>query len=582
MAPPASVSATTTQPGARKASRTALVVLAVLHVAGLATLYLTEYGWFGILMSLLAWVLLNALWLAVLRRPAMAAALSLAMVAIVIVLSQFKYSILQLTLTFLDFLIIDQDTVAFLLAIFPQLRWKLALAAFVFLPLAWLIWRSDTLRVRRPIALAVAIAALAGIVAGARWRPEQPWEPFGGVNHISNFARSGVAQVGHLLAHDWIEQEGGSGLFGALATTPLVADLAAAEECRPHEKPPHIIMMLDESSFDITAAPNIKVPAGYRDYFKSADGVQRTFVPEATGGPTWYTEFNVLTGLSSRSFGDLKFYVTRIAAGRIQRGLPQALKRCGYRTFTLYPSPGNFLSARSFQKSAGVGHFIDMAQMGAADEAQPDQFYFDRARELLARERGENGDKSAPLFMFVYTALNHFPWTSAYRAERTPEWQPPGNDAEVDEYIRRQHMTQSDYAEFVAQLKRDYPNDRFLIIRFGDHQPAISHRLMEPAADPSDVARKLRRADPLYYATYYAIDTINFNVANWKAALKTLDAAYLPIVVLEAAGLPLAPSFAAQKKIMTRCNGVFHACHGGLEARRFNRALIEAGLIKGL
>ena len=299
---------------------------------------------------------------------------------------------------------------------------------------------------------------------------------------------------------------------------------------------------------------------------------------EATGGPTWYTEFNVLTGLSARSFGDLKFYVTRIAAGRVNRGMPQALQRCGYRTFSLYPSPGNFLSARRFQKTAGIGHFHDMTEIGAADEAQPDQFYFDRAREMFAREKGEG----APLFMFVYTALNHFPWTSAYRPERTPDWTPPGNGAEVDEYLRRQHMTRTDYADFVARLKRDHPDERFLIVRFGDHQPAISHRLLEPGADRADVARKLRQADPLYYATYYAIDTINYSLVSWASAPKTIDAAYLPVVIQQAAGLPLDPTFAEQRRIMQRCGGVFYACNGGIEARRFNRALMDAGLIKGL
>jgi hypothetical protein len=33
---------------------------------------------------------------------------------------------------------------------------------------------------------------------------------------------------------------------------------------------------------------------------------------------------------------------------------------------------------------------------------------------------------------------------------------------------------------------------------------------------------------------------------------------------------------------MQRCNGLFYRCNGGAEARRFNRLLIEAGLIKGL
>jgi hypothetical protein len=47
-------------------------------------------------------------------------------------------------------------------------------------------------------------------------------------------------------------------------------------------------------------------------------------------------------------------------------------------------------------------------------------------------------------------------------------------------------------------------------------------------------------------------------------------------------GLRLDPSFAGQKKILLRCRGLFQGCVGGAEARRFNRLLIDAGLIKGL
>ena len=79
----------------------------------------------------------------------------------------------------------------------------------------------------------------------------------------------------------------------------------------------------------------------------------RSFV-EGSGGPTWYTEYNVLTGLSARSYGRLSYYVTRIAAGRVERGLPQALRRCGYKTISLYPAYGAFLSARKFQETTGV------------------------------------------------------------------------------------------------------------------------------------------------------------------------------------------------------------------------------------
>jgi hypothetical protein len=59
------------------------------------------------------------------------------------------------------------------------------------------------------------------------------------------------------------------------------------------------------------------------------------------------------------------YFVTRIAAGRVSRGLPHALRRCGYQTFSLYPALGAFMSARSFQTTTGMQKFVDSAAMGA-------------------------------------------------------------------------------------------------------------------------------------------------------------------------------------------------------------------------
>ena len=98
----------------------------------------------------------------------------------------------------------------------------------------------------------------------------------------------------------------------------------------------------------------------------------------------------------------------------------------------------------------------------------------------------------------------------------------------------------------------------------------------------SERANRLLTHDPRYYTTYYAIDAVNFRPVNLSSALDTIEGPYLPLVVQEAAGLPLDPSFAEQKRILERCNGLFYGCAGGAEARRFNRLLIDAGLIKGL
>jgi hypothetical protein len=85
-----------------------------------------------------------------------------------------------------------------------------------------------------------------------------------------------------------------------------------------------------------------------------------------------------------------------------------------------------------------------------------------------------------------------------------------------------------------------------------------------------------------YFTTYFAIDAINFRPLNISPALDNVEAAYLPLITLEAAGVPLDPSFAEQRSIFERCSGLFYRCHGGAEARRFNRLLINAGLITGL
>jgi hypothetical protein len=214
--------------------------------------------------------------------------------------------------------------------------------------------------------------------------------------------------------------------------------------------------------------------------------------------------------------------------------------------------------------------------MGAG-HVEADSFYFDQVRRTIAREKGDG-----PLFIFSYVTANHFPWTPPWRPELTPGWKPLGNDEDVDEYIRRQTMSANDYAAFLARLEQEFPGEPFLIVRFGDHQPWLSADVLEPNRSDETIARKIAAYDPRYFTTYYAIDAVNFKPVDVSSALDRLDVAYLPLVVEEAAGIPHDASFAEQKRILQRCNGVFYQCADGAEARRFNRMLMDAGLIAGL
>jgi Sulfatase len=544
-----------------------IALLLALHAAALAIMAATEADAVSGLVFLFTWGLLNFLWLALLRRPAAAAALSLAMIVILLLLSRLKHDILFMTVNFVDLLIIDTDTFAFLLTIYPGLASALAFAAALAVPVLALLWWADPLRVRTRGSLAGSLVCLTGLV-GLSWSaPSDPYNEFYSGQYVSKFARSGVAAVEEYLTR---------GLFDADAKLAEAIKPAAFAACAPTGKPPHIVMVFDESSFDISVVQGLKLPPDYRAHFASFDGKARSLVVEGVSGPSWFTEYNALTGLSVRSYGRFADFVTRIAAGRVERGLPRALTRCGYKTISHYPFHGAFLSARRFQQSAGIEKFLDARDLGVRG-IEPDGVYYDAALRTIERERGEK-----PLFLFVYTLANHFPWDVRFRPELTPGWRDLGNGLETDEYLRRQTMSARDYVAFKDELARKYPGEPFLIVRFGDHQPSFARPLLDPALDDSFMARQIAQQNLRFLTTYYALDTVNFRPAEISSALDALDAPFLPLVVLEAAGLPLDPSFAEQKAILQRCRGLFYRCAGGAEARRFNRLLIDAGLIKGL
>jgi len=85
-------------------------------------------------------------------------------------------------------------------------------------------------------------------------------------------------------------------------------------------------------------------------------------------------------------------------------------------------------------------------------------------------------------------------------------------------------------------------------------------------------ARSWRITTRAYYATYYAIDAINFEPVQSPAVMDAIDGAYLPLVIQEAAGIPLDPSFEEQKSIMLRCKGVFLCCKDGAESAALQQA----------
>src|SRR3979490_290098 len=198
------------------------------------------------------------------------------MVVILVLVSRLKYDIIWMTANFLDVMIIDNDTLSYLMGVMPGLSRNILISVVVVLPLVVLLWRFDTFRMRLRTSLIGFSACLAGIPTVSFVQPQEDWETFLGGSYVSKFARSGVTAVTELMLHGYMESD-------AVVTDRL--KLLPDATCVPARKPPHIIMVHDESSFDIRVAPGIKVPPGYGSPFQSFDGKTPHFVVGGGGGP---------------------------------------------------------------------------------------------------------------------------------------------------------------------------------------------------------------------------------------------------------------------------------------------------------
>ena len=185
----------------------ARLMLASVHLVAFIIMAWSEFGLAAMAAFALTWGLVNFGWLVVLRRPVLSGALSLALFVVLILLSRFKHDILLMTVNFVDVMIVDADTTAFLLTVFPNLTWAAGAAAIVVVPSLVLLWWADPLRVRRRTAALAGTACVAGLAALAWAVPGDPQEEFNSENYVSKFARSGVTALADLSTRGLMESD---------------------------------------------------------------------------------------------------------------------------------------------------------------------------------------------------------------------------------------------------------------------------------------------------------------------------------------------------------------------------------------
>lgn len=556
-------------PGA--SARRVIAVASALALLGvtLALLFCTEpiapRFWFAIAVTAAILALVTFLT----RRLLFAGVVTSSLVAVVFLVSLEKQATMNMGLHSYDlFFYLNADTFEFLWGDYRRYVVVVLAALVVATILATLTWRFDRTRVSH---LASGLTLVAAIAAAGAFERQASAE--GGAFRLFTQNDSFVSAFYLSWSETWGTLVRGQ-LMEATARTGL-PDFAGESQCTPSAKPPHLVLIHQESLVPPSLFPKLQYDRALDRFFLSDDGQLHRLRVETYGGGSWVTEFALLTGISTKAFGDMRMFVQVLMEGRLKETLPQTLANCGYRTLMLFPMRNGFVSLDRFYRSIGFSEILDQRAQGAPTTRERDRFYFQNALDAMD-QHFKTSDQA--LFVYIQTMASHGPYDSAYMPEEKVSGGGPGTSAEMSEYLRRAAMADRDGDFLMGEIKRRFPGEPILVVRYGDHQPSATRDMINNVwgDDSPDVGAD---GSPGPFITFYAMEGNSF-VVPALPPYDPLDIAYVGTIMLEAVGLPLSAAQRERKRLMLACEGRYFGCEPRSQILAFHRRLINSGFVR--
>src|SRR5262249_35279455 len=176
---------------------------------------------------------------------------------------------------------------------------------------AVLAWRFDTTRLSR---LASGLTLVAAIAGAGTFEPQASGKD--GAFRLFTQNHSFVSAFYLSWSETWGTLVRGQ-LIEAAARTPL-PDFTSEPLCTLSAKPPHIVLIHQESLVPPSLFPRLQYDRTLDRFFLSDDGRMHRLRVETYGGGSWVTEFALLTGISAKAFGDMRMFVQVLMEGRLQ------------------------------------------------------------------------------------------------------------------------------------------------------------------------------------------------------------------------------------------------------------------------
>ena len=450
--------------------RTALALAALIALALTGYFWIDEGSAANVLFTAAITLALVAGVVVLTARVLFACVLTASLVAVLVAAASVKHAVMNMVVHAYDlyFYLSSWSTLSYLWSDHRGYMLGLGAALVATALVAWLAHRADPTRVprRQAAAATLMLVLLAWYGAYAKGERRHMQFHFGDL-YVSSFYASWGETVEALLR--------GAILEAAPAAASAAPGFTIPSACKVKGTPPHIILIHQESVVQPSLFPLLSYDHAVDPLFRSQDNRLHQLRVETYGGASWLTEFSLLAGISTHSFGGMRQFVQTFTSNKLKDTLPQALARCGYRNVVFYPMLRNFVSNERFYASIGLKEVFDARSQGAKSAQERDRFYYDNA---LAEMKRHVESSRKPLFTYIQTMSAHWPYNVTFAPAVAVAGGAPGTDPEMHEYLRRVGIAKMDFDYLLGELRRRFPRERFLIVHYGDHHPTATRTLL--------------------------------------------------------------------------------------------------------
>lgn len=296
---------------------------------------------------------------------------------------------------------------------------------------------------------------------------------------------------------------------------------------------PNVIVVMNESFADLGVMGGFKTNREVTPFLNNwKAGVTKGYVHVSVyGGNTAYSEYEFLTGHTTRFFNQCPYSSKYIKSGDSIDSVVSLMNHLNYRTIAMHPYLSSGWRRPIVYKAMGFDeqyYLKDFSEQELIRRFVSDKSQYRKIYKLFEEKRIDDR-----VFIFDVTMQNHGGYADEANMKKTIELSDfPDRFPWTENYLSLIHESDSALKELVTNLEA--MDEPVVLILFGDHQPRIEQEFIESVYGKKLDALNVEERSKLYMTPYYVW-------TNYREPLKiedNLSLNYLASTVIEELGIP--------------------------------------------